>query len=271
MALLAVLWLVAALSIMLSGMLHVVRSEVGIAGQSRKIVLYSGLADAAIRLTLQELAFDKTLPTTSIQTRNILVFGTAAKVEVIPLTGRVNLNSAPASLLADTFEYGAGVSKESASRLANLVVEARDLKGAQGESQKFHAVEDLLWLAELDFDVYAKLKNVLTVDADGSGLVNPLAASLETLVILAKGDQARASQLLDSRLTTPGTVDTTTLTATHIEMVSTSYLAIRATLPTQDGASVVRTWYTDIASPANGLPWRVLRVEQSVMTDTPVK
>lgn len=266
-ALLAVLWLVAALSIMLSGMLHVVRGEIGVAGQSRTSVINSGLAEAAIRVMLQELVADKSAAIKSVQTRTITVFGNEVRVEATPLNGQIDLNNAPVSLMADAFEYGGGASREEAQRLAASAVEARDRKNAQGEPVRFHATEDLLRLNELDYDMYARLKTVFTVDTVGSGRVNPLAASLPTLAILAKGNQARAQQLLESRLSSPEFMDTTTLTATHIEMTPTSYLAIRATLSPQDNVSFARTWRVDLASPAYGLPWRVLGVEQNVMTN----
>ena len=54
-ALLAVLWMVAALSIMLAGLQQVVRGEVRIAGQVRTNAVSTGIADAAILLTLQAL------------------------------------------------------------------------------------------------------------------------------------------------------------------------------------------------------------------------
>ncbi len=267
-ALLAVLWLVAALSVMVIGLLHAVRGEVSIAGQSRKTMLSNGLADAAIRLVLQELVAGNNKSVKFIQTKTVSVFGNQVQVEVTPLSGYVDLNNAPANLLADTFEYAGGVSKDTAQRMATSAVAARDQKGPDGLPVRFHAVEDLLRLEGLDYSVYAKIKNFLTVDIVGSGRVNPLAASRGTLLILAKGDQARAQQLLESRHSNPESMDTTTLTATGIDMAPTSYLAVRATAATQDNTSFVRTWRVDIASPAYGLPWRVLGVEQSVVTAT---
>lgn len=267
-ALLAVLWLVAALSIMIAGMLHVVRSEVHIASQSRNSVINNALAEAAIRLVLQELVFDKNKATRSIQTKTIVLFGSEVKVEVIPLNGSIDLNNAPSSLLADAFEYGGGTSKQEAQRMATSVIEARGQKDLRGTPVRFHAIEDLLRLNGLDYDIYARLKNVFTVDIVGSGRVNPLAASMSTLVILAKGDHTRAQQLLESRLSNSESMDTTTLTAAHIEMVPSSFFSIRATLPMQDNVSLVRTWRVDTASPAYGLPWRVLGVDQSALAET---
>ena len=266
MALLAVLWLVAALSVMVSGLLHVVRGEAGIAGHSRKTALSNGLADAAIRLRLQEMAADRGKPIKSIQTKTVLVFGNAVSVEVVPLNGYVDLNNASADLLTDAFEYGGGLPRNVAQGMATSAIEARNRKGPDGAPVRFHAIEDLLGLNGLDYSVYAKLKCCITVDIVGSGRINPLAASLDTLLILAKGDRTRAQQLFDSRLPNPESMDTSTLTAAVIDMVPTSYLALRATT-TQQETSLVRTWRVDISSPAYGLPWRLLGIDPSVAAD----
>ena len=67
-ALLAVLWLVAALSIMLTGLQYAVRGEIRVANQVRKSVVSNGLADAAIRLTLRELEIEKSRGIKFVQT-----------------------------------------------------------------------------------------------------------------------------------------------------------------------------------------------------------
>ena len=267
-ALLAVLWLVAALSVMLIGMQHAVRGEIRIASQLRNGVVGNGIADAAIRLTLQGLASEKNKSIKSPQTKTVLVFGNEVKVEVIPLNGYVDLNSAPLSLLADAFEYAGGVSKETAQRLAANAVDARNRKSVDGTPARFHAVEDLLLLAGVDYPVYAKMKSCLTAEIVGSGRINPLAASVATLVILAKGDLARAQQLFASSLSNPDAMDTTSLAATHMDIAPTTYLTIRATTLMQDKTGLERTWRVDVSSSAYGLPWRVLSVDQTVVADT---
>jgi len=260
-ALLAVLWLVAALSVMIGGLQHVVRGEIRIANQLRNTVVHDAIADAAIRLVLQQLAMDQNKSAKSTQTRTVSVFGSEVTVEIVPLNGFVDLNNAPASLLADTFEYAGGASKEDAQRLAASAVQARDRQGAEGVPEKFHAVEDLLRLPGMDYKVYAKMKPVLTVDIVGAGRVNPLAATLETLAILANGDLARAQQIIQSRLSNSASMDTTSLASTDMETAPTSYLALRAASVTPDNTRLVRTWRVDMASAAYGLPWRVLGID----------
>lgn len=267
LALLAVLWLVAALTVMVGSLQHVVRGEIQVASQTGRSVIGSGVADAAIRLKLQELALDKNKAVKTIERRTVTVFGNSVDVEVIPLNGFIDLNSAPISLLADAFHFVGGVPKEAAQKLATAAADMRDEKGSDGVPVGFHAVEDLMRIGTLDYKVYAKMKGVFVADIVGTGLVNPLAANASTLQILAKGDQSLAHQLLESLRSSPDSMDVTTLTANHIEIVGTSYLAIQATVTLREDLNLRRTWRVDTSAVAYGLPWRMLNVEQRIIAD----
>jgi len=235
-----------------------VRGEIRIASQTRAYVVSTGLADAAIRLTLQALDVGKDSAIKSVQTKAVSIFNTDITVEIIPLNGLIDLNTAPESLLSDAFQYGGEVSEQEAQRLANAVVATRTVDGVPAQ---FHATEDLLRLVGLNYKAYARLKTDLTVDTVGSGRVNPLAASLRTLVILAKGDHVRAKQLFDARLSSPELMDTSFLTPTHIEIATTSSLLVRAKTAIEPDTSLVRAWRVRLFAPSYGLPWRVLGVD----------
>ena len=263
-ALVAVLWLVAALSVMLIGLQHVVRGEIQTTGWAQNGVTSSGIADAAIRLTLQGMIATKNVSEKVVRIATVTVFDNEVKVQIAPLNGLIDLNNAPESLLADTYEYAGGLPKEEALKLANFTVETRERRGSDAQPERLHAIEDLLRIPGLRYDTYAKIASSVTTEIAGSGRVNPLAASSETLVILGKGDRARALQLVESRLSNPESMDTTTLASQHIQMEPTSYFAISATLKSQDDVTVTRTWRVDLSTPSRGLPWRVLGVDQRV-------
>ncbi len=263
-ALVAVLWLVAAMSVMLIGLQHVVRGEIQSAGQAQNGVASSGIADAAIRLTLQRMIATKGVYEKAVRTATVTVLDHEVKVQVVPLTGLIDLNNASESLLADTYEYGGGLPKDEALRLAGLTVEARERRGSDGRAERLHAIEDLLRVPGLQYDTYAKIASSVTIESVGDGRVNPLAASAETLVILGRGDRLRALQLVESRLSNPESMDATTLTTQHLQMEPTSRLALSATLRSQGDVTVTRTWRVDLAASSRGLPWRVLGVEQRV-------
>jgi len=263
-ALLAVLWLVAALSVMLGGLQQVVRGEIRFASQARYGVISNSLGDAAIRLTLQELAAEKNKPIQAIRTKPLSIFGAVVTVTITPLNGLIDLNNASPNLLADALEYLGLISKPEAQRLALTIVETREAKTPDGYAMKFHAIEDLLKVPGVTYDVYAKIKSCLTTDLLGSGRINPLGASLDTLVVLTQGNRARAQQLFKSRRSNPESMDTTTLTAEHIQTGATSNLMLSAITTLPDNTHLMRTWRVNIAAPTYGLPWRVLGIDSSV-------
>lgn len=263
-ALVAVLWLVAALSVMLMGLQHVVRGEIRMTGQAQNTVVSSGIADAAIRLTLAEMVATKGLSGKSVRSTTVTLFGQEVKVQVVPLNGLIDLNTASEALLADAYEYGAGLPSTEALRLAGLTIEARERRSPDALPERFHAVEDLLRIEGVSFDTHAKIRAVATTDIVGGGRVNPLAASADTLAVLAKGDRVRALQLAESRQSNPESMDATTLTAPHLQIEPTSYLAVTATVRLQGDVTVNRTWRVDLSTEARGVPWRVLGVDQRI-------
>ncbi|TXT35254.1 MAG: proteinral secretion pathway protein K [Comamonadaceae bacterium] len=261
MALIAVLWMVAALGIMMAGVIHVVRGELRIVGNARLEVVNTALADAAIRIALRDMVVNKGNGFRAVQNRVIDIFDKQVNLKTIPLSGRVDLNSATTELLSDVFLYAGGESRQSADNLANQVIQARGQKSAQGEAVKLHAVEDLLLFTRLNYSTYAKIKSIVTVDLNGSGRVNPLAASLDTLRVLTQGDVELARQLYASQLSNPEFMDLTRLTTTHIETAPVMRLALQAVVRVDDSSSFMREWRVDVAESSRGLPWRVLGMD----------
>lgn len=261
MALIAVLWMVAALGIMMAGVIHVVRGELRIVGNARLDVVNTALADAAIRIALRDMIANKGHGFRAVQNRAIDIFDKQVNLKVIPLSGRVDLNSATTELLSDVIHYAGGEPRESADHFANQIVQARVQKNAQSEAVKLHAVEDLLLLTRLNYSTYAKIKSIVTVDLNGSGRVNPLTASLDTLRVLTHGDAELARQLYVSHHSNPEFMDLTRLTATYIETAPVTRLALQAVVRVDDGSSFMREWRVDVAEPSHGLPWRVLGMD----------
>ena len=261
MALIAVLWMVAALGIMMAGVIHVVRGELRVVGNARLEVVNTALADAAIRIALRDMVVNKGNGFRAVQNRVIGIFDKQVNLKVIPLSGRIDLNSATAELLSDVMHYAGGESRQSADNLANQIVQSRVQKSAQGEAVKLHAVEDLLLLTRLNYSTYAKIKSIVTVDLNGSGRVNPLAASLDTLRVLTQGDVELARQLYASHLSNPEFMDLTRLTTTYIETAPAARLALQAVVRVDDGSSFMREWRVDVAEQSHGLPWRVLGMD----------
>lgn len=266
-ALIAVLWVVAALGIMVVGMMHVVKSEIRLASQLQRAALDSGLADAAIRVALQQTLQVNKKQFNSIESAVIPVLGREVQVDFIPLNGLINLNRAPVDLLTDAFKYGAGLPQDQAAAIAQGIELERKKTNTKGEAAKLHGVEDLLRIAGMDYDIYARVSGIFTTDLEDTQRVNPLAAPLAVLNVLAQGKEGLAQQVLMNRSERGDTTDTTQLSGNHVQIASTGFIAARATVSSGDNTAVVRVWRLSLSGDAYGLPWRVLGKDAPFQTN----
>ncbi len=261
-ALIAVLWLVSALGIMVVGMMYVMRGEIRMASQTQRATLDTGIADAAIRLTLQQLQLANTKAFKAVQSFPVEVFGRSVQVDVIPLNGFISLNDAPPPLLAAAFQFGAGLPPELALPLANAIDQERKKPTPKSTPNKFQSVEDLLRIPGITYGIFAQTQDLFTVDINNSPLVNPLAASPRVLAVLGGGDPAKAEQVMAARVGKGEGADTTGLQ--FVQNNATTYVLLKATLQNSDNRPLVRVWRVDLQAKAYGLPWRMLGADAPV-------
>ena len=265
-ALIAVLWLVSALGIMVTGMIYVVRGEIRLAQQTQRATLDAGIADAAIRLTLQQLQqSNKTFKAT--QSFPVEVFGRNVQVDLTPLNGFISLNDAPPPLLAAAFQFGAGVQADAAMQLATAIDQERTKPTPRGTPSKLQSVEDLLRIPGISYGIFAQTQDLFTVDISNSPLVNPLAASSRVLAILAGADPAKAQQVEGARAGKGDSADTTGLN--FVQNIGTSFVLLKATVQNSDNRPIVRVWRVDLATKAYGLPWRMLGADAPIQLGEP--
>lgn len=265
-ALIAVLWLVVAMGLIVTGLVQSVKGELRTVGLQRQSVVANAHADAAILLALQHLHAQQKEPGASIQAVAVQFENQDSSVAVIPLNGRIDINNASVALLASMYRYAGALNDAAAQNLAQATVERRQIKTARGQAQGFDASEDLLQVPGMDYDLYAKLTDLVTADIkQGSGRVNPLAAPVGVLQVLTGGDVARAATLLASRDANPSGMDTSFFQPEHIEMASSRSLRLQVQIDLPDGSVAQRAWHVVWATdPRSGLPWRVLGVQQSL-------
>lgn len=261
MALIAVLWLVASMSLIIGGVVRSVRSEAQSAGVQRQITLANARADAAILLGLQHL---QTHPLgIHPQTVPVLFDAVTYAVHITPLNGFLDINNAPENLLASLYQYAADMAPDAARSLAQATLATRLRKNPKGMVQGFDAVPDLMRVPGMRYELYAKVAPLATAAIkNGSGRINPLAAPLPLLAVLASGNTARAAQFAARRSTSPDTADSTFFKSDSIEMTPSTSLNIDVNVTLPDGATMQRGWqvYWGIDT-RSGLPWRVLTVQ----------
>lgn len=255
MVLIAVLWMVAALSIIVTGVSRTVREESRIVSRARQSVEALALGDAAIQMVLQGMAA-KVTPMSRSEKVDVLYRAVNITVRVTPLNGLVDINNAPVQLLARLYAIAGEMSVDGAEELAQATLAARERKDAKGAPVRFEAVEDLLQVKGLDYGLYAKLSDLVTADLRGGGKVNPLAAPPEVLAILASGNASVASRIALDRDAGLEGIDTTALDAGFTDTSTVRRFRIEARVPMVDG-----TWFrvsrkVDLSSRArSGVPW----------------
>ena len=266
MALIAVLWLVAALSLMVTGVSGVVRQETKVVGVAKDRVSAQAVGDAAVVLVLQQLTAQRTVVQQWTDT-SVNYQGIEIPVSVMPLSGLININGASLPLLTALLTVGGGVSEGAAQEMAIAILDRRERSSLDGRRpERFEAIEDLMQVPGIDYDLYARLAPLITASSAGSGgsAVNPLAAPQEVLRILANGDEGVAAGIAAARESGQGSVDTTGLNGA-LARVGGGQRRYRVTakVPMADGRVILvdRSVYFG-ARTRDGLPWYTFEARQ---------
>jgi general secretion pathway protein K len=192
MALIAVLWIVAALSIMVMGLTQTVKQSIRAATLQRGLTEGQALGEAAIALALQQLAV-QTTPVTGAGQISVHYAGADIAVTAAPLNGWVALNDAPAPMLAALLQTAGGLDPARAQQMAATLVAWRDgvpqadVSGpapSGNPARRFEAVEDLMLVPGMDYDLYARIAPLVTASVAGSTVVNAQAAPPEVVQAL---------------------------------------------------------------------------------------
>jgi len=272
--LVAVLWIVAALVLLVSGMSYLVQVDVRSASSFRAEVEGQALADGAAMLAARDL-LSAEKPATAVMTRQYLIDGRVVVAEIAPASGWIDINSAPVGLLKALFEVRAGLPPERAARLAAAVVDWRDPdhavqpNGAEADeyasagtayrprNDRFQAPEDLLQVLGMNFDVFDSIRDCITVAATGQGGVNAQAAPASVLSVLAHGDDRTVSRVLGRRAGDDPLQDLSGLDDTFLGGGQATAFRVFARIPRPDGSALT------------GAVW--LRMERSGGAKRPVE
>ncbi|MGB6101623.1 MAG: type II secretion system protein GspK [Comamonas sp.] len=258
MALVLVLWTVAALGIAVTGVIWLVRGEVRQAGAQRDQAVYMALGRAAMVQVAQELVATGQKRLDRPVSTAVVFDGSDIDVLAVPLNGWADLNRAPQPLLAALLEYGAGLDEASAQMGAAAIVARRSAPLPQGGATQFDAVEDLLQLPGIDYDAYARLAPLVTVDAGGDGQVNAYAAPPAVLMALSRGNQAAVSNFLAVRETGQG--DVSSFNSAFLTSGGSSVVRLRAKFKTDTQLSpVIVCDVSLVGQDARSVPWNFLQ------------
>ena len=265
MALVAVLWITAALSLMLTGMTRSVREEVRAATGLRQSIEGRALAEAGINLVLQGLAV-RPEAVTRLTTVDVTFKGVPIQVQIMPMSGLVDVNGASAELLQSLFVVAAGLPPAAALSGAQAVVQWRTRRDSAGRSFQMDAPEDLMLVPDFPYDVYARIAPLVTAGRDTSGRVNPLAAPDGVLMVLAKGNVQVAARVAAARNANAVGIDLTQLEAAFVGSTSSRAYRLAANIPLADGARMQFMQDVNFRADAQSeLPWRILQTQANVV------
>lgn len=265
-ALIAVLWIVAALAILVTGISYSVRSELRQVSASRESVQAKGLAQAGIFLALQNI-FASAQAIQRQSHFDVVYSGTAIDIRVVPMNGLIDLNLAPKTLLIKMLEIAAAVDKGRAESMAQTIMEAREIKDKKGHSLKFDAIEDILQLPGFDYDLYVRLQTMIAVDTGGSGKVNVLAAPPGVLNILSGGSQSTVDAFLAARDSDAVGLDTSAFDGSLIDSRPAKRFKVEARISLPSASSFRLTCSAELSSKSDdGIPWRVVSCSHQLET-----
>ena len=275
MALIAVLWIVAALSILVIGLSGTVRQQIQIAGAQRDQVSGQAAAEAAMALALQALAVSSQRAP-GIVTVQMPYAGQQIEVDIAPLNGLISLNGAGAPLLAALLQVAGGLDAGRAQALAANLVAWRDGRpevdptaagAAFVQARRFEAPEDLLLVPGVDYALYARIAPLVTADLTGGGQVNPLAAPPAVLAVLAQGNLGQVQAYVRQRAAGQPGADASGFQGGFVGGGGTDLYRLQARVPLEAGKMLHLT--RDVALGAvyaRTAPWRILRTERQIVT-----
>jgi general secretion pathway protein K len=280
LALVAVLWVVAALALLVGSLTVVARTETRVALDVSELGRATALGDAAIQLALLELRADPS-PARHYRLRDLVVEGVPVRVRIQSVAGFVDLNGAPEALLVDLLTYGGGLDPVRATGLAQRIIDWRDPDDVPGvlgaEAQAYAAagvsyrarnapfivVEDLMQVLGMSLDLYEAVRPLVTVWG-GHAAVDPAAADVQLIRVLAGGDERLAASLATRRDQGDPTLDTTSLRHASVGAEVRDVFRVEAMVALGEGTGRRVRWVT-LSRDERGGPWTSLDVQAATV------
>lgn len=279
LALVLVLWVVAALSLLTVMLVRGARFDVQTTGLLDDGVRWQAAADGALALALAQLAGD-TGPLLAASVAPIRFEGMTIDVTITSASGYVDINRATEPLLVRLFQYGAGVEPSQALQLARRVIDWRDPDDAalpEGGAERddyvaagsafrprnapFEQVADLAQVLGLGPDLNDRIAGLVTTHGDAVG-VDPAFAPIGVIEMLAAGDQAIRDAIIAQRQRDDAAPDFTMLDPQLLSRGGVRRLHVEARTPASASTVMRRGWWVEQGDgPDAVMGWKVLMRE----------
>ncbi|GAA6150598.1 hypothetical protein [Pseudoteredinibacter isoporae] len=280
LALVMVLWLVAAMSLLVAGVLYSARMDVKQVQLQSKFAKYEALADGAAKLLLRDYKFaeEEQQELRGPYHWQSELFGVAANGRMVSVKGLIDLNSVGLEAMAQLLSVRLEMEPERALELSQNLIDWR--RPVSGEFTGLHAeyealglpvprhdrllsVADLLAVNGFNFEMLQKLQDVIYVERSISGGVDPSSSPIEVLSVLANGNQEVALNYETMRAEAEDSselLNHAEFNADFFGQNASTLVRLDIELRVEQEIMTRRLW-VDTAGFTNSVPWEIIRAE----------
>ena len=263
-ALAIVVWFLAAMALLVSGIVYEARLDVRMAQAHVARAEVEAAGDGAIQLALAAALGG--IGRGSVEAiREFQVGGHRVLVEITPVSGLINLNSASEDLLSFLFARAGGLSPDQAQLAASSVIQWK-ASGAGASSlrraQRFESVEDLMRVPGISRTLFDGVRDYVVARSGGGGSIDWSAAPAGLLGKFAEKypkEVAAATRRQERLADLVGGPASSAISGGG--SLATGNFRVDATVLYGDQAWVRRRWVSVGGSSRRGVPWRVTRTE----------
>jgi DNA uptake protein ComE-like DNA-binding protein len=269
-ALAIVVWFVAGMSLLVSGIVGHARMDAKMAQAHVARAKAVAAGDGAIRLMLAEQRAGLLTPSTGAGAYdgNYRLGDSVVRVVLYPVSGLLDLNTASHEELSALFSVAAGLDTADADALAAGVVEWRQ-PGTAGNNQnnrrnRFTNIEDLLRVDGMGRTQLDAIRDYIAAGAAASGRINWTLAPPALMPVLERLDPRRAANVMERRDAMAEQSAGGQQSAGGPQRAGGGDAGSwRADALVSHGGRqwLRRRWITPGEDTVSGLPWRVVRTE----------
>ena len=266
-ALAIVVWFLAAMSLMVSGIVFQAKVDTRMAQLHVAKAKAVAAGDGAISLMLASVVAGTAQQSgqgPQVPPMGFVVGPYDVNVILVPVSGLIDLNSASVNMLASLFEVHGGLSELDAQILGDSVVKWRATQGGRNaRSARFSAVEDLLRVDGVNRGLLDSIRDSVAVGNSRRRNVDWSAAPQSVLDVLEKHNPGKAGQQLGRSIGQLGSNNNSGRAAIGSSARGGRLGSYRvdAIVRVGDQQWLRRRWVAGGTTGAGKLPWHFVRTE----------
>mgnify|MGYP001818584013 FL=1 len=240
-----VLWFLAAMSLLVSGIVYEARADVKLAQLHSARAKAEAAGDGAIHVAMAALTSgNETLEGDYIPRGRFIVGGQAVEVSILPIAGLIDLNYASLEMLQALFQFGVGMDALDAQAMASSLVLARRVR--------LVSPEDFLAIEGANRAMYDAIKDSVRVTATQTGKLDLRSSPDSVLEIVAAQDPERLAAAEQRSLSGM---------SKNNKSNAKGDFRVDALVTVGDKVWLRRRWVTTDGAGAGSLPWKISRSE----------